>query len=49
MFPDSAAAKGGSGGRSKESGARETRGTSTEEQANNQQLAFAYLMRGMHW
>jgi NAD(P)-dependent dehydrogenase (short-subunit alcohol dehydrogenase family) len=49
MFPDSAAAKGGSGGRSKERGARETRGTSTEEQANNQQLAFAYLMRGVHW
>ena len=26
-----------------------SRGTSTDEQANNQQLAFAYLMRGMHW
>ena len=45
MFPDSTAAKGG--GKSKERGAG--RGTSTDEQASNQQLAFAYLMRGVHW
>ncbi len=46
MFPDSTAAK---GGKPKESASRESRGTTTDEQANNQQLAFAYLMRGMHW
>ncbi len=45
MFPDSTAAKGG--GKSKGRGAE--RGTSTDEQASNQQLAFAYLMRGVHW
>jgi len=44
MFPDSAAAKG-----SKKPGAPAQRGTSTDEQASNQQLAFAYLMRGVHW
>jgi hypothetical protein len=46
MFPDSAAAK---GGKPKDSAPREKRGTTTDEQANSQQLAFAYLMRGMHW
>ena len=49
MFPDSSAAKGGSGGGSKDAGAAARRGTSTDEQASNQQLAFAYLMRGVHW
>jgi NAD(P)-dependent dehydrogenase (short-subunit alcohol dehydrogenase family) len=51
MFPDSAAAKEGKG-KSKSGGgakATTTTGTSTDEQANRQQLAFAYLMRGMHW
>ena len=51
MFPDSAAAKEGKG-KSKSgsgAGARTATGTSTDEQANRQQLAFAYLMRGMHW
>ena len=48
MFPDSTAARGGSGGGPKEAGAAQ-RGTSTDEQASNQQLAFAYLMRGVHW
>ena len=55
MFPDSTAAKGGSDKKAKvkaEGGSTEkteTRGTSTDEQANRQQLAFAYLMRGVHW
>ena len=49
MFPDSSAAKGGSGAGSKDAGAAPRRGTSTDEQASNQQLAFAYLMRGVHW
>jgi short-subunit dehydrogenase len=44
MFPDSTAAKG-----EKPKSATAARGTSTDEQANNQQLAFAYLMRGVHW
>jgi NAD(P)-dependent dehydrogenase (short-subunit alcohol dehydrogenase family) len=46
MFPDSTAAK---GGKPKDRTASERRGTGTDEQASNQQLAFAYLMRGMHW
>ena len=52
MFPDSTAAKENKGkGEPKGSGAKQkvTTGTSTDEQANRQQLAFAYLMRGMHW
>jgi hypothetical protein len=56
MFPDSTAAKSGKGkgeGKSASDGkappATATRGTSTDEQANRQQLAFAYLMRGVHW
>jgi NAD(P)-dependent dehydrogenase (short-subunit alcohol dehydrogenase family) len=46
MFPDSTAAK---GGKPKREGAAPARGTATDEQASNQQLAFAYLMRGIHW
>ncbi len=57
MFPDSTAAKSGKGksgkGDPKGNGAGDkqtvTRGTTTDEQANRQQLAFAYLMRGVHW
>ena len=52
MFPDSAAAKEGKGKPKAAAGAgaaTETRGTSTDEQATRQQLAFAYLMRGVHW
>ena len=45
MFPDSTAAK---GEKPKSDHGRAGR-PSTDEQANNQQLAFAYLMRGMHW
>jgi NAD(P)-dependent dehydrogenase (short-subunit alcohol dehydrogenase family) len=44
MFPDSTAAKGET-----PKSATAARGSSTDEQANNQQLAFAYLMRGVHW
>ncbi len=46
MFPDSTAAK---GEKPKPKAGAAPRGASTDEQANNQQLAFAYLMRGMHW
>jgi NAD(P)-dependent dehydrogenase (short-subunit alcohol dehydrogenase family) len=42
LFPDSRAAK---GERKPEPGER----PSADEQASNQQVAFAYLMRGVHW
>ena len=45
LFPDSTAAKGGK----KKKDAPEARGTTTDEQASRQQIAFAYLMRGVHW
>src|SRR5215216_5688221 len=46
LFPDSAAAKGDEKkGEKKKAPAPQT----TDEQANNRQLAFAYLMRGVHW
>ena len=51
MFPDSTAAKGdkdkpkSSGSNSSASKEPQT----TNEAATNQQVAFAYLMRGMHW
>ncbi|MEJ7876042.1 MAG: SDR family oxidoreductase [Solirubrobacterales bacterium] len=44
LFPDSAAAK---GDRKKAKAAGEP--APTNEGATNQQLAFAYLMRGVHW
>ena len=40
LFPDSRAAKGEK---------REPAARSTDEQASNEQVAFAYLMRGVHW
>jgi NAD(P)-dependent dehydrogenase (short-subunit alcohol dehydrogenase family) len=46
MFPDSTAAK---GGKKKDPAAAPQQGSSTDEQANNQQIAFAYLMKGVHW
>ncbi|HEX7222015.1 MAG TPA: SDR family oxidoreductase [Candidatus Limnocylindrales bacterium] len=46
MFPDSTAAK---GGKKKDPAAVPQQGTTTDEQANNQQIAFAYLMKGVHW
>ncbi len=52
LFPDSTAARegpeeerGGRGGPATTARA----GTGTDEQATRQQLAFAYLMRGVHW
>jgi NAD(P)-dependent dehydrogenase (short-subunit alcohol dehydrogenase family) len=42
LFPDSRAAK----GEEKEAPAR---GGGTDEEASNEQVAFAYLMRGVHW
>ena len=45
MFPDSTAAK---GGKKKDAKAAPATG-STDEQASNQQIAFAYLMKGVHW
>jgi thioester reductase-like protein len=45
LFPDSAAAKGDKQ-KPTEGGVRVQ---TTEDQATNRQLAFAYLMRGVHW
>jgi NAD(P)-dependent dehydrogenase (short-subunit alcohol dehydrogenase family) len=42
LFPDSRAAK----GEEKEAPAQ---GRGTDEEASNEQVAFAYLMRGVHW
>lgn len=44
LFPDSSAAKGDKA-KAKQRGAAQT----TESEATNQQVAFAYLMRGVHW
>jgi NAD(P)-dependent dehydrogenase (short-subunit alcohol dehydrogenase family) len=44
LFPDSSAAK-GDRERARSAGAEQT----TEDQATNRQVAFAYLMRGVHW
>jgi NAD(P)-dependent dehydrogenase (short-subunit alcohol dehydrogenase family) len=43
LFPDSRAAKGD------DEKAPAPRGTTTSEEASNEQVAFAYLMRGVHW
>jgi short-subunit dehydrogenase len=51
LFPDSSAAKGEKKDAAK-TGSEGNAGSApptTDEQANNQQVAFAYLMRGMHW
>ncbi len=48
LFPDSSAAK----GEEKKAGKAEdprSRPRTTSEQASNEQVAFAYLMRGIHW
>jgi short-subunit dehydrogenase len=47
LFPDSSAAKGDKK-KATEAGGVAT-GTTTDEQANSQQVLFANLMRGMHW
>ena len=44
LFPDSAAAKG-----DKKEEPRPGRPQTASDQANNRQVAFAYLMRGVHW
>ena len=44
LFPDSSAAKG-----EKKESDRGVAVQTTEDQATNRQLAFAYLMRGVHW
>jgi NAD(P)-dependent dehydrogenase (short-subunit alcohol dehydrogenase family) len=46
LFPDSSAAK---GDKDKEKAAGGVKVQTTEDQATNRQLAFAYLMRGVHW
>ena len=48
MFPDSAAAKGSKDKPTTLAGAS-TKPQTAEDQATNQQVAFAYLMRGVHW
>ena len=45
LFPDSSAAK----GEKKEPRQRGAPPQTAEDQATNRQLAFAYLMRGVHW
>jgi NAD(P)-dependent dehydrogenase (short-subunit alcohol dehydrogenase family) len=45
LFPDSSAAR----GRRKEEAEPAERETSTDDGASREQLAFAYLMRGIHW
>jgi hypothetical protein len=49
LFPDSAAAKGDEKKPGEKKRAPAATGQTTDEQANNRQLAFAYLMRGVHW
>jgi hypothetical protein len=44
LFPDTAAAKG-----SRKERVPASDGELTEEEATNRQVAFAYLMRGVHW
>jgi NAD(P)-dependent dehydrogenase (short-subunit alcohol dehydrogenase family) len=46
VFPDSAAAK---DGRKGGSGSRDRGSADMDEQATAQQIAFAYMMRGVHW
>jgi thioester reductase-like protein len=47
LFPDSRAAR--EGGREPSPEARRTAAADGEEQASPEQVAFAYLMRGIHW
>jgi NAD(P)-dependent dehydrogenase (short-subunit alcohol dehydrogenase family) len=49
MFPDSTAAKGKKPAETSGAAAHATATAGTDEQASNRQLAFAYLMRGVHW
>jgi short-subunit dehydrogenase len=45
LFPDSRAAR----GEEAKPAATATRVRTTDEEASNEQVAFAYLMRGIHW
>jgi NAD(P)-dependent dehydrogenase (short-subunit alcohol dehydrogenase family) len=47
LFPDSSAAKGDKA--KADGGGTGVKVQTTEDQATNRQLAFAYLMRGVHW
>jgi NAD(P)-dependent dehydrogenase (short-subunit alcohol dehydrogenase family) len=49
LFPDSSAAKGDKKKPGDKAPVATKAGTSTDEQANNQQILFANLMRGVHW
>jgi NAD(P)-dependent dehydrogenase (short-subunit alcohol dehydrogenase family) len=49
LFPDSAAAKGAAKGEKAPRGAGPATEQTTDEQATNRQVAFAYLLRGVHW
>jgi short-subunit dehydrogenase len=49
LFPDSKAARGEEAGAKDRGGGTTTRVRSTDEEASNEQVAFAYLMRGIHW
>ena len=48
LFPDSKAAR-GEGAKEPSAAGPRTRVRTTDEQASNEQVAFAYLMRGIHW
>jgi hypothetical protein len=52
LFPDSRAARGEpkpEAGAASDGAGRAERGAGPEEQASREQIAFAYLMRGVHW
>ena len=49
LFPDSTAAKGKEPKAEGDSGTKTTTRQTTSEQASNQQVLFANLMRGIHW
>ena len=49
LFPDSSAAKGEEEKKAGKSEDPRRRPRTTDEQASNEQVAFAYLMRGIHW
>ena len=49
LFPDSAAAKGDKDKAKAKAADGNVKVQTTEDQATNRQLAFAYLMRGVHW
>jgi NAD(P)-dependent dehydrogenase (short-subunit alcohol dehydrogenase family) len=46
LFPDSSAAR---GDKARDKDSKTAAKSSTSEEASNEQVAFAYLMRGVHW